>query len=114
MVATVIRSISSSPTKPRHDASSTGRRRLEPRFPAVAAMLIGAEADLPRPLRLPRQPSPQICSTNPLERVNKEIPVLQWSMPDAPRRRLVRWVTVPRPDSKEISGATSFGWLSAA
>ena len=31
--------------------------------------------------------------------------MLDWSMPTAPRRWLVRWVTVPRPDSKEISGA---------
>jgi hypothetical protein len=46
--------------------------------------------------------------------LNKEIPVLDWCLPEGPRRRPVRWVTVPRPDSKEISGATSFGWLSAA
>ena len=56
----------------------------------------------------------QIRSTNPLARLNKEIPVLNWCVPEGPRRRPVRWVTVPRPDSKEISGATSFGWLSAA
>ena len=48
------------------------------------------------------------------ERRNKKIPVLDWCLPEGPQRRPVRWVTVPRPDSKEISGATSFGWLSAA
>ena len=56
----------------------------------------------------------KIWSTNPLERVNKEIPVLNWSPPDAPRRWRVRWVTVSGPDSKEISGATSIWWRSAA
>jgi len=48
-----------------------------------------------------------IPGTNPLERLNKEIPVLHWCAPEGPRRRLLGWVSVPGPDSKEISGATS-------
>jgi hypothetical protein len=54
-----------------------------------------------------------IPDTNPLERLNKEIPVLNWCMREGPRRRPLGWVTVPRPDSKEISDATSIWWLSS-
>jgi putative transposase len=87
---------------------------LRPRFPAVAELLTSAEAGLLAHFAFPEPHRRQIRSTNPLERLNKEIPVLDWCLPEGPRRRPVRWVTVPRPDSKEISGATSFGWLSAA
>ena len=80
----------------------------------MAALLTEAEPDLLVHFTFPESHRRQIRSTNPQERLNKEIPVLNWSLPAAPRRRLVRWVTVPRPDSKEISGATSIWWLSAA
>jgi transposase-like protein len=80
----------------------------------VADLLTDAEPDLLAHFAFPESHRRQIRSTNPLERLNKEIPVLDWSIPEGPRRRLVRWVTVPRPDSKEISGATSIWWLSAA
>jgi transposase-like protein len=82
--------------------------------PRVAELLTDAEPDLLSHFTFPELHRARIRSTNPLERLNKEIPVLDWSIPEGPRRRLVRWVTVPRPDSKEISGAPSFGWLSAA
>jgi transposase-like protein len=73
-----------------------------------------AETDLLAHFTFPETHRSRIRSTNPLERLNKEIPVLDWPVPEWPRRRLVRWVTVPGPDSKEISGATSTWWLSAA
>jgi putative transposase len=46
---------------------------LEARFPAVAALLIGAEADLLVHFTFPDSHRRQIRSTNPLERLNKEI-----------------------------------------
>ena len=82
--------------------------------PQVAELLADAEADLLSHFSFPEAHRARIRSTNPLERLNKEIPVLDWRLPEGPRRRTVRWVTVPRPDSKEISGATSIWWPSAA
>jgi putative transposase len=87
---------------------------LRPRFAAVAELLADAEPDLLAHFAFPETHRSRIRSTNPLERLNKEIPVLESSVPEGLRRRPVRWVTVPRPDSKEISGATSSWWLSAA
>ena len=87
---------------------------IRPRFPAVAELLGRRRGGPPRPLHGPRQPPPTDPQHQPARAAQQEIPVLDWSMPEEPRRWLVRWVTVPRPDSKEISGATSFGWLSAA
>jgi len=84
--------------------------KLAPGFPVVAAMLAEAREDVTAFAAFPFAHWKKIWSTNPLERVNKEIPVLDWCVPQGPRRRLVRWVTAPRPDSKEISGAT-IGWL---
>jgi transposase-like protein len=114
-IATVIRFIFEQPDEA---AARAELRRvvdsLRPRFPAVASLLTEAEPDLLVHFTFPEAHRRQIRSTNPLERLNKEIPVLDWCLPEGPRRRPVRWVTVPRPDSKEISGATSFGWLSAA
>jgi transposase-like protein len=107
MVASAIRSFIEQPDE------ASARAQLDRvidgfrgRVPRVAELL--AHFAFPEPHRR------QIRSTNPLERLNKEIPVLDWCLPEGPRRRPVRWVTVPRPDPKEISGATSFGWLSAA
>jgi hypothetical protein len=57
--------------------------------------------------------TPQIHRHEPHDWLNKEIPVLDWCLPEGPRRRLVRWMTVPGPDSKEISDATSIWWLSS-
>jgi len=74
MVATVIRSIFEQPD----EASARAQLRravdgLEPRFPAVADLLIGAEADLLVHFTFPESHRRQIRSTNPLERPNKEI-----------------------------------------
>jgi putative transposase len=74
MIATVIRSIFEQPD----EASARAQLRrvvdgLEARFPAVAALLIGAEADLLVHFTFPDSHRRQIRSTNPLERLNKEI-----------------------------------------
>jgi putative transposase len=47
--------------------------KLEPRFPTVAAMLVEAKADLTAFAAFPFSHWRKIWSTNPLERVNKEI-----------------------------------------
>lgn len=74
MVATVIRSIFEQPD----EAQARAQLRrvvdgLEERFPAVAELLIGAEADLLVHFTFPDSHRRQIRSTNPLERLNKEI-----------------------------------------
>jgi transposase-like protein len=74
MVATVIRSIFEQPS-----AMSAGEqlRRvaegLEHRFPAVAELLRSADMDLLANFTFPASHRRQIRSTNPLERLNKEI-----------------------------------------
>jgi putative transposase len=114
MVASAIRSIFEQPDE---QAASEQLRRvadgLSLRFPAVAELLVEAEPDLLVHFTFPEAHRPRIRSTNPQERLNKEIPVLDWCLPEGPRRRLVRWMTVPGPDSKEISDATSIWWLSS-
>jgi transposase-like protein len=74
MVATVIRSVFEQPD----EASARDQLRravdgLAGRYPAVAELLIGAEADLLVHLTFPESHRRQIRSTNPLERLNKEI-----------------------------------------
>ncbi len=74
MVATVIRSIFEQPD----EASARAQLRrvvdgLKARFPAVADLLIGAEADLLVHFTFPESHRRQIRSTNPQERLNKEI-----------------------------------------
>jgi len=74
MVATVIRSIFEQPD----EAQARAQLRrvvdgLEARFPAVAALLIAAEPDLLVHFTFPDSHRRQIRSTNPLERLNKEI-----------------------------------------
>ena len=74
MVATVIRTIFEQPDEA---AAREQLRRavdgLEARFPKVAALLIEAEADLLVHFTFPDTHRPRIRSTNPLERLNKEI-----------------------------------------
>ena len=74
MVATVIRSIFEQPD----EASARAQLRrvvdgLKARFPAVAELLISAEPDLLVHFTFPDTHRRQIRSTNPLERLNKEI-----------------------------------------
>ena len=108
VLAAAIRSIFEQPDEP--SAAAQLRRvwdGLSARFPAVGELLTDAEADLLVHFTFPEAHRRQIRSTNPQERLNKEIPVLDWCAPEGPRRRLLGWVSVPGPDSKEISGATS-------
>jgi putative transposase len=74
MVATVIRSIFEQPD----EASARAQLRravdgLQHDFPGVARLLIGAEADLLVHFTFPEGHRRQIRSTNPQERLNKEI-----------------------------------------
>jgi putative transposase len=74
MVATVVRSIFEQPD----EASAREQLRrvadgLEARFPAVAALLLEAEPDLLVHFTFPESHRRQIRSTNPLERLNKEL-----------------------------------------
>ena len=74
MVAAAIRTVFEQPDEP--SASEQLRRvadGLAPRFPAVAEMLLEAEADLLVHFTFPEAHRRQIRSTNPLERLNKEV-----------------------------------------
>jgi putative transposase len=74
MVATIIRSIFEQPDEA---AAREQLRRavdgLEARFPRVAGLLVEAEADLLAHFTFPESHRRQIRSTNPLERLNKEV-----------------------------------------
>lgn len=74
MVATIIRSIFDQPDE---TAAREQLRRaadgLTERFPRVAELLTGAETDLLAHFTFPESHRRQIRSTNPLERLNKEI-----------------------------------------
>jgi transposase-like protein len=74
MVASAIRSIFEQPDEP---AAAAQLRRvadsLAGRFPAVAALLTDAEPDLLVHFTFPESHRRQIRSTNPQERLNKEI-----------------------------------------
>jgi len=74
MVASAIRSIFEQPDEG-GAREQTGRviESLRPRFPAVAALLAEAEPDLLVHFTFPEGHRAQIRSTNPLERLNKEI-----------------------------------------
>ena len=74
MVASAIRMIFEQPDEA--SAREQVRRVIEglrPRFPAVADLLTDAEADLLAHMAFPESHRRQIRSTNPLERLNKEI-----------------------------------------
>jgi putative transposase len=74
MVATVIRTVFEQPDEA---AAREQLRRavdgLQARFPKVAELLVEAEADLLVHFTFPETHRPRIRSTNPLERLNKEI-----------------------------------------
>ena len=103
MVAAVFRTIFAQPDA--EAVSSTWdevRDQLAARFPKIGPLMDAAKTEVLAFTAFPRAHWQKIWSTNPLERINKEIPVLDWSMPRALRRRCLRSVTVPRSDSKEI------------
>ena len=74
MVASAIRAVLEQPDEA-SAREQCGRviATLEPRFPAVARLLADAEPDLLAHLAFPETHRRQIRSTNPLERLNKEI-----------------------------------------
>ncbi len=84
MVATVIRTIFEQPDEA---AAREQLRRavdgLRARFPKVAELLVEAEADILVHFTFPETHRPRIRSTNPLERLNKEIPVFDCASPRA-------------------------------
>ena len=74
MIATIIRSVFEQPD----EASAREQLRravdgLAERFPKVADLLVAAEADLLTHFTIPESHRRQIRSTNPLERLNKEV-----------------------------------------
>lgn len=73
MVASVVRSFFEQPDEA---AAREQLRRaadgLRTRFPKVAQLLVGAEADILVHLAFPEAHRPRIRSTNPLERLDKE------------------------------------------
>ena len=78
MVAATVRTVFAQP-----DAASTRSHlrvvadTLRERFPAAAEILDDAEADVTAYADFPRAHHKKIASTNPLDRVHKEIPVLR-------------------------------------
>jgi len=74
MIASAVRSIFEQPDeRAAHEQFGQVIDSLEPRFPAVARLLLDAEADLLAHFSFPETHRRQIRSTNPLERLNKEI-----------------------------------------
>lgn len=74
MVAATVRTIYAQPDPETTRAHlRTVADTLQPRFPKVAELLLAAEADLTAYADFPRAHHRKIASTNPLERVHKEI-----------------------------------------
>jgi len=74
MVASAIRAVFEQPDEASaRDECSRVIATLEPRMPAVARLLADAEADLLAHFAFPETHRAKIRSTNPLERLNKEI-----------------------------------------
>jgi len=112
MVATVVRSIFEQPD----EASARAQLRrvvdgLEARFPAVARLLVEAEADLLVHFTFPESHRRQIRSTNPLERLNKEVKRRTAVIGIFPTRasliRLVGMVLAEQDDEWRTADATS-------
>ena len=74
MIASAVRSVFEQPDeRAAHEQFGQVIDSLEPRFPAVARLLLDAEPDLLAHFTFPEAHRRQIRSTNPLERLNKEI-----------------------------------------
>jgi transposase-like protein len=74
MIASAVRSIFEQPDeRSAHEQFGQVIDSLEPRFPTVAKLLLDAESDLLAHFTFPETHRRQIRSTNPLERLNKEI-----------------------------------------
>ncbi len=74
MVAAFVRTIFAQPDEPSARAQLHAVvERLEPSFPKAAAILAGAEDDVLAYLACPREHWTKIWSSNPIERVNREL-----------------------------------------
>jgi putative transposase len=74
MVASAVRAVLEQPDEASaRDQCGRVIAMFEPRFPAVARLLADAESDLLAHFTFPESHRRQIRSTNPLERLNKEI-----------------------------------------
>jgi putative transposase len=74
MIASAVRAVFEQPDeRSAHDQLTRVIETLEPRFPAVARLLADAEPDILAHFTFPETHRRQIRSTNPLERLNKEI-----------------------------------------
>jgi putative transposase len=84
MVPAVFRTIFAQPNP---DAAAqtwdTVRDQLAGSFPEIGPLMDQAKAEVLAFKAFPRAHWPKVWSTNPLERVNKEIPVLDWACPMA-------------------------------
>jgi transposase-like protein len=84
MVATVFRTIFAQP-----DAGTVAntwdsvRDQLAAAFPKIGPLMDEAKTEVLAFTGFPRNHWPKVWSTNPLERVNKEIPVMDWTHPVA-------------------------------
>ena len=73
MVVAAIRTIFAQPTGTEVGEQVEGRGHARPKFPAVATMLTDAREDLTAFTAFPVAHWRKLWSTNPLERVNKEV-----------------------------------------
>ncbi len=74
MIAAAVRTIFAQPTGALvRSQVDEGARLLDPKFPAVAGLLLDAKADITAFADFPEAHWKKVWSTNPLERLNKEI-----------------------------------------
>jgi putative transposase len=84
MVAAVFRTIFAQPTPAAAAATwDQVRDQLAKSFPKIGPLMDDAKVEVLAFTVFPRAHWQKIWSTNPLERVNKEIPVLKSTYPDA-------------------------------
>ena len=84
MVAAVFRTIFAQPTAEAVAGTwDSVRDQLAATFPKIEPLMNDAKAEVLAFTAFPRAHWPKIWSTNPLERVNKEIPVMDWTHPVA-------------------------------
>jgi transposase-like protein len=84
MVAAVFRTIFAQPDAATVAATwDSVRDQLAAAFPKIGPLMDEAKTEVLAFTAFPRNHWPKVWSTNPLERVNKEIPVMDWTHPVA-------------------------------
>jgi putative transposase len=82
MVAAVFRTIFAQPDRATVASTwDTVREQLTDRFPKIGPLMDGAKTEVLAFTSFPKAHWSKVWSTNPLERVNKEIPVLNLACP---------------------------------